>query len=295
MPRVYRLEVISRTVLILICVGLATGCGSTRAANGKTAVVAAFYPLAFAAEQVAGTSADIEDLTPSGAEPHDIELAPQAVARIERADVVLYLGHGFQPAVSDAVRNASGRAVDVLEGLPLHSGSGQDQDLTADPHVWLDPVLFERVVVDIAAALHRRAAAAPLLRRLSTLDRQYRVGLRHCARKEIVTSHAAFAYLARRYGLHQVAITGLAPESEPTPRRLADVGAIVRRTHATTVFFERLISPRLAQTVAREAGARTAVLDPIEGLTPAEQARGDTYLSIMRRNLRTLRKALACR
>src|SRR3954447_25425161 len=191
MPRVYRLEVISRTVLILICVGLATGCGSTRAANGKTAVVAAFYPLAVAAEQVAGTSADIEDLTPSGAEPHDIELAPQAVARIERADVVLYLGHGFQPAVSDAVRNASGRAVDVLEGLPLHSGSGQDQDLTADPHVWLDPVLFERVVVDIAAALHRRAAAAPLLRRLSTLHQESRGGPTHCARKEIVTSHAA--------------------------------------------------------------------------------------------------------
>ena len=109
------------------------------------------------------------------------------------------------------------------------------------------------------------------------------------------TSHAAFAYLARRYGLHQVAITGLAPESEPAPRRLADVGAIVRRTHATTVFFERLISPRLAQTVAREAGARTAVLDPIEGLTPSEASHGATYLTLMRQNLAALRTELACR
>ena len=195
--------------------------------------------------------------------------------------------------MSKAAGQARGRVLDVLRGLPLKRAEGEEAGLTADPHVWLDPVLYEDVVRRIATAAH--GSPAPLLRDLRVLDRQFRRGLQHCARKEIVTSHAAFGYLAERYGLRQVAITGLTPESEPTPSRLADAIGLVRRTHATTVFFERLVSPRLADTVAREVHARTAVLDPIEGLTPTEQARGETYLTLMRQNLANLRSALRCR
>jgi zinc transport system substrate-binding protein len=288
---------ISRIVLILAGVALvAAGCrsGTSRSADRKT-VVAAFYPLAYAADRVGDGAVQVENLTPSGAEPHDLELTPRAVAKIQQADVVLYVGHGFQPAVSDAVRGAKGRVVDVLAGLPLHSAHGQEEDLTADPHVWLDPLLFARIVKRVGFVLHRTAGAAAPIAQLHALDRNYRRELEHCARREIVTSHAAFGYLAQRYGLRQVAITGLTPESEPTAGQLAHVVRIVRRTHATTIFFETLVSPRLADTVAREVGARTAVLDPIEGLTSSEQSRGDTYLTLMRRNLAALRKALSCR
>jgi zinc transport system substrate-binding protein len=193
------------------------------------------------------------------------------------------------------VRQASGRPLDVLAGLPLHSAHGQEAGLTADPHVWLDPALFERIVRRVGVVLDRPGAANALVAKLRQLDRDYRAGLAHCGRRDIVTSHAAFSYLAERYGLRQVAIAGLTPESEPTPKQLAGVVRLVRRTHATTVFFETLVSPRLADTVAREVGAGTAVLDPIEGLTPAEQSRGDTYLTLMHRNLAALRKALGCR
>jgi zinc transport system substrate-binding protein len=286
-------DVITRIVLIiLIATGLLAGCGGTGSSGGKKTVVAAFYPLAYAAERIGGTRYSIDNLTPPGAEPHDLELTPKAVARIESADVVLYLSHGFQPAVSKAVDQAKGTAVDVLQGLPLHTASGQEAGLTADPHVWLDPVLFSQIVRKIGTALH--GSPTPLVNDLQKLDREYRAGLQHCQRHEIVTSHAAFGYLAQRYGLKQVAITGLTPESEPSPKQLADVVQTVKRTHATTVFFETLISPRLADTVAREVGAKTAVLDPIEGLTPAEQKAGDNYLSLMRQNLAALRKALAC-
>jgi zinc transport system substrate-binding protein len=161
--------------------------------------------------------------------------------------------------------------------------------------VWLDPVLFERVVHEVGAALRRPARAAALIRELRTLAGEYGMGLAHCARRDIVTSHAAFGYLAQRYGLRQVAITGTQPETEPTAKQLLRVIVAVRRTRATTVFFERLVSPRLADTVAREVGATTAVLDPIEGLTRAQQARGETYLTLMRQNLVALRKALGCR
>jgi zinc transport system substrate-binding protein len=275
--------VISRIVLILVSAFLLAGCGAGDS-GGKHSVVAAFYPLAYAAERIGGPSFHVENLTPPGAEPHDLELTPREVGRIVNASVVLYLSHGFQPAVSKAVEQARGRKVDVLAGLPLHGN---------DPHVWLDPLLFARLGTKIGAALQRPAPG--FVADMRKLDQAYRNGLRDCKRREIVTSHAAFGYLAARYGLEQVAITGLAPESEPSPQQLAHVVEVVRQTHATTVFFETLVSPRLAETVAREVGARTAVLDPIEGLTPDEQKRGDDYLTLMRRNLVALRKALACR
>jgi len=270
--------VVSRIVLILIALLALAGCGSG-SGGGRPSVVAAFYPLAYAADRIGGTAYHVRNLTPSGAEPHDLELTPRTIGDIENANVVFYLGHGFQPAVAKAARQGHGHAVDLLAGMPLHG---------SDPHVWLDPVLYERIARRVASVLHR--PAGPLLADLRRLDGEYRRGLSQCARHEIVTSHEAFGYLAQRYGLEQVAITGMTPESEPSPQRLAKVVHIVRKAHATTVFFETLVSPRLAKTVARDAGARTAVLDPIEGASG-----GATYLTLMRANLSALRKALACR
>jgi zinc transport system substrate-binding protein len=269
------------------------GCGATAGAKGRESVVAAFYPLAFAAQNIGGAKVDVRNLTPPGAEPHDIELTPGDVGRIQTADVILYLSHGFQPAVEQAVAGAKGRPVDVLAGIGLRRGVGGEAG-KSDPHVWLDPVLFARIVRRIGAALGRPGRAAALARRVLALDGEYRSGLANCDRREFVTSHAAFGYLAARYHLHQVPITGIDPESEPSPQRLRKLIDLVRREHVTTVFFERLVSPRLAETVARDAGAKAAVLDSIEGLTPSEQARGDNYLTLVRQNLRELRSALGC-
>jgi zinc transport system substrate-binding protein len=270
------------------------GCGAASGAKGKESVVAAFYPLAFAAEDVGGAKVDVRNLTPPGAEPHDIELTPGDVGRIQTADLILYLSHGFQPAVEQAVAGAKGKRLDILAGIGLRRGVG-DESGKSDPHVWLDPILFARVVRRVGAALGRPGRAADLARRVLALDRKYRSGLAHCDRRDFVTSHAAFGYLAARYHLHQIPITGIDPESEPSPQRLRRLIDLVRREHVTTVFFERLVSPRLAETVARDAGAKSAVLDPIEGLTPSEQAHGDNYLTLMRQNLRQLRSALGCR
>jgi zinc transport system substrate-binding protein len=250
--------------------------------------VAAFYPLAFAAEQVGGRSVSVRNLTPAGAEPHDLEVSPSDVAALRSADLVLLLGHGFQPQLEAA----AGHGARVLRLLDT---AGLRRFADGDPHVWLDPLRFALIVRRIGTALHRPAAAAALERRLHVLDAAYRRGLAHCARHDVVTSHEAFAYLGERYGLRQIAITGLSPEAEPAPRDLQRVVALVRKTHTTTVFFETLVSPRIADTVAREAGATTAVLNPIEGLTPGQAERGDDYFTLMRANLAALRKALACR
>jgi zinc transport system substrate-binding protein len=290
----------SRTVLVFISLLLAAagGAGNGPRDDASVQVVAAFYPLAWAAERVGGEKVDVRNLTPPGAEPHDVELSARDVERIRAADVVLYLGAGFQPAVEEAVDGAKGTAVDLLAGealLPGEAHEGEEDDLDRDPHVWLDPVRYAAAVERIGRALGRPDAAAELQAELRALDRELAHGLNRCRRRELVTTHAAFGYLARRYRLEQIPITGLTPEAEPTPRELEEVVEHVRRAGATTIFFETLVSPRLAETVARETGATTAVLNPIEGLAGAELDRGEDYLSIMRKNLAALRRALACR
>jgi zinc transport system substrate-binding protein len=304
--------VLTRIVLIAAAAVLA-GCGggNDRDAGAEPSerrdVVAGFYPLAWAAERIGGDSVEVTNLTPPGAEPHDVELSARDVEDVRSADLVLLLGAGFQPALEDAAEDADGRVVDVLDGLELLEGSEEGHDAEhegeeerheeggTDPHAWLDPLRFAEIVERIGAELAAPGAASALAGDLRALHESLTDGLADCERRELVTSHAAFAYFADRYDLEQIPIAGLSPEAEPTPRRLVDVVEQVRETGATTIFFETLVSPRIAETVARETGARTAVLNPLEGLTDGEIDEGADYVSVMRDNLATLRAALECR
>jgi zinc transport system substrate-binding protein len=277
-----------RIILILAAAGailLLPACRGSVSAGPDT-VVASFYPLAFAAEQIV-PSADVENLTPPGAEPHDLELSPADAAAVRQARLVLLLGHGFQPQLEDA-------AGDGDNVVRLLDTPGLDLLPNGDPHVWLDPLRYAKIVTRIGQALGNEEAAASLVTRLHQLDADYRAGLANCERHEIVTSHEAFAYLAQRYGLEQVPITGLSPEAEPQPADLARVVQLVKERGVTTVYYETLVSPRIAETVARETGAKTAVLDPLEGLTPSEIAQGEDYFTRMRANLRALEEGLGC-
>jgi zinc transport system substrate-binding protein len=283
-----RAGIVLTLLSLLVLVG---GCGSDDDARSGTRVVAAFYPIAYAAERVA-PEADVENLTPAGAEPHDLELSPRDVEHVRDADTVLYFGEGFMPALEQAV-SGDKRAVDLLAGQKLQRGVEGDETVL-DPHVWLDPNRYADIVRKIAVALGKPGSGDALITELNRLDEEFRTGLTQCERHEIVTSHAAFGYLARAYGLEQVPLTGIAPEAEPSAQAIEALVAKVKQRGATTVFFETLVSPKLAQTVAREAGADTAVLDPIEGLTKDEIADGADYFSVMRGNLAALRKALGC-
>jgi zinc transport system substrate-binding protein len=276
-----------RLILILSICLMTAACSaaSDQDPGGRASVVAGFYPLAYAAEQIGGEAVEVTNLTPPGAEPHDAELSVRDVERVRSADVILYLGSGFQPSLQKAADGAGGTRLDLLREIESRN----------DPHVWLDPVKYEAMARRIGEVLARPAEAGGFGRRLRELDAELEAGLASCSRRTIVTSHAAFGHLAERYGLEQIPIAGLSPEAEPSPQALVRVVEEIRRHGATTVFSESLLSPRLAETVAREAGAETAVLNPIEGLTEDELAQGEDYFSLMRANLATLRKALACR
>lgn len=306
---------LAATVTALSALGGAAACATDSAdagtARGKVKVVAAFYPLQFVAERVGGADVQVTNLAKPGAEPHDLELNIQQVGQVSDAKLVVYL-KGFQPAVDEAVAQEGGdRAFDVATVQPLRNaadGHAHDDAARApteetggkDPHVWLDPTrlatigdrLAERLgKADPVHAADYTAGAQALRADLDRLDQEYAQGLKTCQRREIVTSHSAFGYLADRYKLEQVGISGLTPEDEPSPQRLAEVAKEARAHQATTIFFETLVSPKIAETIAREVGARTGVLDPIEGLQPGST--GD-YLSVMRTNLTALKPALGC-
>lgn len=271
----------------------ATGPGA--AAPGKVKVVAAFYPLAYAAQQVGGDAVAVTTLTPPGVEPHDLELTPSQVAQLQDADIVLYVP-GFMPAVDQAVaQQAAGRAVDASAGIAPLTIDG-----AADPHVWLDPENMTVIGANTATAITRanpgktsevQANAAAFEGRMATLNQQFSTSLSSCKVKDLVVSHAAFGYLARAYGFTQVPIAGLSPETEPSPARIAEVSDLVRNDGVTTVYYETLVDPKVAETVAKESGARTSVLDPIEGLTEGSD---QTYQTLMEANLKALVAGQGC-
>ena len=269
-------------IILTLSVALLAGCGGSQPDDERVEVVAAFYPIAYAAEHVA-PEAEVENLTPAGAEPHDLELSARDVQRVQEADKVLYLGAGFMPALEQAVEGRA-NAVDLLAG----------QGAAQDPHVWLDPLRYVRIVQEIARGLGDPASADELTARLERLDGEFRRGLADCERRELVTSHAAFGYLAATYRLEQIPLNGISPEVEPSAKAIEALVEQVERQRATTIFFETLVSPKLAETVAREAGVRTAVLNPLEGLTQEQVEQGADYFSVMRENLAALREALSC-
>lgn len=316
-------------ILTLGTSGALTGCSafddSATSADGVQ-VAAAFYPLAYAAERVAGGHAEVANLTAPGGEPHDLELTPKETAEVAAADLVVF-EHGMQPSVDGAVdTNASGATVDVADVVELHAAEhhegeteeeheghedhedhedhgeeGHDHDHgDVDPHFWHDPLLMAELGDAIAEQLAEidpdhaadyRANADDLRGDLERLDQEFTADLASCERTTVVVSHDAFSYL-EKYGLHFEPIAGLSPDAEPTPADLAHLQELIHDDGVTTVFHESIASPKFAEQLAKDTGAQSAVLDPIEGLT--DETAEEDYLSLMRANLTALDQANGC-
>ncbi|HPQ72770.1 MAG: metal ABC transporter substrate-binding protein [Phycicoccus sp.] len=279
-----------------------TGCAApTRSADSRVHVVAAFYPLAYAAQQVGGDRVTVETLTKPGGEPHDLELLPRQILDIQDAALVVHLSH-FQPAVDAAVAaHAAERSLDVAEAADLLTLTEEHDHGAVDPHFWLDPTRLAAVgeaiadrlaQADPAGAAAYRANAAAFTAQLTTLDAEVETGLATCTNRDLVTGHSAFGYFAERYGFTQEPISGLSPDLEPRASDLAHVVEFVREHDVRTIYAETIASPLITQALARETGARVAVLDTVEGISD-ESAAAD-YPGVMRANLATLRLGQDC-
>ncbi|MFK4222598.1 metal ABC transporter substrate-binding protein [Streptomyces sp. NPDC019890] len=290
-----------------------------RSSDGKLKVVASFYPMQYLAEQIGGEHVSVSALTPPGIEPHDLELKPRQTAELNEAGYILYL-KGIQPAVDKAI--AQSEAKNKLDAATLtklehhgtegghshegeeagHDEHGHEGEAGADPHIWLDPVKYAEVAKGVGTSLEKadpdhatdyKKNTDALVTKLNGLHTEYRSGLKNTATKTFITTHSAFGYLAERYGLDQEGIAGLDPESEPSPARIKELQAVAVKDKVSTVFFETLASDKTAKTLAEDAGLKTDVLDPLEGIT--DKSKGRDYIEVMESNLAALQKALGAK
>lgn len=302
---------VSLVLVVAGCNGSNSGSntgGNTTTGEGKLKVEASFYPMYEFTKQVAGDLADVHTLIPATVEPHDWEPTPKDIKRIERADVLVYNGAGLEGWV-DQVLDSSGNeklvVVEASKGIELQEGvkeeSGETSGNGLDPHVWLSPAEAIKEVRSIQDGLSEAAPqhaaefkknADAYAAQLAELDTEFKEQLGSAKRKDFITQHASFGYLARDYGLTQVPIAGLSPDSEPSASQMADVVKLAKERDITTIFFETLVSSKVAETIAKEIGASSAVLNPIEGLTEEDKADHLDYQAIMKQNLEALTQAL---
>ena len=292
-----------------------TACSTTvdSPVNDNVSVAATFYPLAYVAERVGGSHVHVTQITPGGIEPHDFEPSPRDIAAIHDADVFVMNGgvDAWGEKILPELQQEGVGTVRMLDHVVTIAGAHEEEESdhdhageTSDPHAWLDPVTAKEYVVRMRDALaaadagHTEAYiknADALIADLTALDDRFRGGLQQCALREVIVSHNAFAYLATRYNFETLAIAGVSPDEEPSAKRLAELSDIAEQKGIKHIFFEELVSPALAQTLASEVGATALVLNPLEGLTAEQIAAGEDYVSIMDQNLQHLRTAMQCR
>ncbi len=271
----------------------------------KLQVSTSFYPLYFFSQSIGGNKANVQNITPAGSEPHDYDPTTQDIVRIERGNM-LVLNGGVEAWADKVIQNLNGSKVKIIIAGDklINKEIVEEGKKQKDPHIWLDPVLAKKEVSKITAgyieidppnSTYYKTNETVLATKLDELDTKFREALENCQRKNFITSHAAFGYLASRYGLNQVAISGLSPDEEPSAQQLAQVAAFAKEHSVKYIFFESLVSPKLSETVAHEIGARTLVLDPIEGLSDDDSKQGKNYFTIMEENLKNLQEALQCR
>ena len=268
--------------------------------DNRISVVTSFYPIYFLTTQLGGDLVNVTNLTPAGTEPHDYELTAQDIVKIKKSKLVFLNGGGLEVWGEDISKTP---AVVILGDTLIDQEINLEGETKKDPHIWLSPILAIKMAEKIEAELIRidpqnksyyESNLSVLKTKLVNLDSNYRVGLKKCKRKDFITSHSAFGYLAQTYNLKQVSIAGLSPEEEPSSQQLTEVAKFARENDIKYIFFESLTSPKLSETIAKEVGAQTLVLNPIEGLSQEEINQGKNYLTEMEKNLENLKIALEC-
>ncbi|MDW2797328.1 metal ABC transporter substrate-binding protein [Clostridium boliviensis] len=301
-----------------VSAALLSGCGQKNEAqdSGKLTAMASFYPMYDFAVKIGGDKVDVTNMVPAGTEPHDWEPATKDITNLEKADVFVYSGAGMEhwaEAVLKTLKNKNLTVAEASSGITLMKGheheEGESQEAESeehehgefDPHVWLSPVNAKKEMENIKDAFvkadpeneaYYQANYETYAGKFDELDKKFKDTLSPLPNKSVVVAHEAFGYLCDAYGLTQMGIEGLTPDSEPDPARMAEVIDFVKENKVKTIFFEDLVSPKVAETIAKETGAKTEVLNPLEGLTDEQLKNGDDYFSVMEKNLTVLKEAL---
>lgn len=277
-------------------------------------IVTTIYPMQNFAQEIAGDKAQIINLVPAGVEPHDFELSTWDMQLLEQADIFIYNGAGMEHFVDKTLESVSNKSFVVVEAAANvnlleakeemdveeeHSGNHEHEQY--DPHTWLSiknagvqacAIKDALCQADAQNASYYEANYNAYQEKLDALERKYEEELSKLSQNKIVVAHAAFGYLCEEYGLEQEAVEGLTADSEPDSARMKEIVDFCKENQIKVIFFEELVSPRVAQTIADEIGAQTNVLNPIEGRTAKQEEEGLDYIGLMEQNLEALKEAL---
>ncbi|MBI5044863.1 MAG: zinc ABC transporter substrate-binding protein [Candidatus Levybacteria bacterium] len=299
-----RLFIILATIIVFLGALFLISRQPQKELSNKLDVATSFYPVYFIASQIGGDKANVVNITPAGSEPHDYDPSPRDIATIEKGDMLILNG-GVEPWADEVKENLKDTHVKIItagEGLFLKELI-EDGEKNQDPHIWLNPIdakkeakkiLSGYISIDPTNKAYYEKNAQNLYSKLESLDSEFKNGLLICKNRNIITSHAAFAYLAERYSFQQIAIAGLSPDEEPSAQRLASVAAFAQAHSVRYIYFESLVSPKLSEAIAHEVGAKTLVLDPIEGISDDNLKKGADYFSVMKENLKNLQIGQEC-
>ncbi len=298
MNRKYILKLILFLVLMMMLMGVwkLWPRTKTKKVNREVSVVTSFYPLYFFASEIGGDKIRVKNVTPAGSEPHDYEPTARDMAEIQESQLLILNGNGLEAWAQKIRGEVEESGVKVIE-------AGEGWFEKNDPHIWLSPELAKKqaetilaglVQIDPENAIYYQERGKRLSEEIERVQTEFRQGLAHCNKREMVTSHEAFAYLAREFGLTQVSIAGLSPDEEPSTKQMAEAARFAQEKKIKFIFFESITSPKLSETIAEEIGAKTLVLDPIEGISESDREQGKNYLTVMRENLVNLKIALEC-
>ncbi|MEM5010502.1 metal ABC transporter substrate-binding protein [Niallia taxi] len=296
-------------IVLAATVALLAGCGAQNVQTNNDGekqlkIMTSFYPMYEFTKKIAGNQADVELLIPSSTEPHDWEPTPKDIKKVHDADLFIYNSEymeTFVPTIEAAAESEGTVFVEASKGITLMEGSEEEEEHhdhdhshEMDPHVWLSPALAMKEVETITASLMEsdpthedeyKKNSETYLKELSALDGEYKEKLALVPKKEMITQHAAFGYLAHDYGLEQIAIAGLSPEQEPTAAKLAELKTFAMEHDINVIYFEEVALPKVAETLAKEIGAKTTVLNTLELVSEEDQKNGHDYISIMKNNL----------
>lgn len=299
-------KLFSTLLLSSLLAGCTGGLGQ-EADSERLQVAATIYPLVFFAEQIGGDLVEVTALVPQGLEPHDYEPSPNDLKALYDADLVIYNGAALEPWMEDLEPELAAddvelfKAADYVDLIPL----SDEENGEWDPHVWLDPIRVKTIVESLAstmAGLDSENAetyqnnAKVIMAELDKLSEDFTIelALMSCSAREFVTAHEAFAYLADRYGLTMISISGINPQDEPSIKELEEISKVVEEHGITTIYTETLVSSAYAETISEETGATLMVLNPLEGLTVEDVAAGEDYFTIMKRNFGNLKTGFVC-
>ena len=305
------------TATVMIGALLFAACGNTNKEADKKedlTIVTTFYPIYDFTKEIVGDEGNVKLLIPAGTEPHDFEPSAKERAEISDADVFVYNSSDmefFVDSLKDSVDSKQTLMIEAAKGIDRlesqeadeheESEEGHDHAHEYDPHVWLDPVLAIKEVRTIAGELGEKYPdkkeiftknADAYIKKIEALDQKYSEELKNATNRTFVTQHAAFAYLANQYNLEQVAISGVSPDQEPTPSRLAELKEFVKKNNIKVIYFEENASSKVAETLSNETGVKLEVLNPLESLTNEQIKAGENYISVMEKNLEALKESI---